>query len=167
MKFEQYKFKFYLNAKHAIQIGGNLGQIHPHTWEISIVTLKLSDKFISFNDVEKIVDNIFQAYQDKFINEIAPFNKINPTLENICEVFKNKIYDILKDNEWELLKIEVSETPARSYVISLTNDVSFHQKVPDTSETPQSDEKPSKSREDLITEIINECNQRKKGDSAN
>lgn len=162
MKFEQYKFKFYLNARHAIQIAGKLGQIHPHTWEISIITLKLSDKFISFNDVEKIVDDIFHVYQDRFINEIAPFDQINPTLENICEVFKDKIHDVLEANGWELLKIEVSETPARSYVISLTEDDHFHPPVSDSSETAKPIHLNSKSKEDLITEIINECNQRKK-----
>ena len=151
MKYEQYKFKFYLNANHAIQINGRKGQIHPHTWEISIVTLKLSDKFICFNDVETIVDQMFDQYQDKFINEIEPFNMINPTLENICEVFKDKISEILKNADWELLKIEVSETPARSYVISLSDDDNFKSRISHIAEMD------SGSREKMITDIINEC----------
>ncbi|HEX3037540.1 MAG TPA: 6-carboxytetrahydropterin synthase [Oscillospiraceae bacterium] len=154
MKYEQYKFKFYLNANHAIQINGRIGQIHPHTWEISIVALKLSDKFISFNDVETIVDKMFDQYQDKFINEIEPFNMMNPTLENICEVFKEKISEILKNADWELLKIEVSETPARSYVISLSDDDNFKSQISNAAEMDYS------SREKMITDIINECHRR-------
>ena len=30
-----YHYKFYLNANHAIYLNGQLGQIHPHTWEFS------------------------------------------------------------------------------------------------------------------------------------
>lgn len=122
MKFEQYEFKFYLNANHAIQINGKLGQIHPHTWEISIVAVKLSDNFVMFGQVENLIDKMIDRYQDKLLNEIQPFDTINPTLENICEVFKDKIRTMLVDSGWELLQIEVSETPARSYVINLSDD---------------------------------------------
>ena len=159
MKFEQYQFKFYLNANHAIEINGHLGQIHPHTWEISIATLKLSEKFISFHDVEIIVEKIFEKYQDKFLNKIPPFDRINPTLENICEVFKDKISSILEGADWKLLKIEVSETPARSYVISLSGEDDFTVQVPNTAELDP------RSKEALITEIINECHHRSTIDS--
>lgn len=155
MKFEQYKFKFYLNANHAIEINGKMGQAHPHTWEISIVSLKLSDEFIRFNEIETIIDSIFDQYQNKFINEIEPFNMINPTLENICEVFKDKIYQLSNNSDWKLLHIEVSETPARSYVIDLSNDDHFQL------ETANADKLDSDSKEFLITEILNECKQRK------
>ena len=36
MRYSQYRFSFYLNASHAIYINGELGDSHPHTWEIVI-----------------------------------------------------------------------------------------------------------------------------------
>lgn len=135
MKFEQYEFKFYLNANHAIQINGKLGQIHPHTWEISIVAVKLSDNFVMFGQVENLIDKMIDRYQDTLLNEIQPFDTINPTLENICEVFKDKIRTMLVDSGWELLQIEVSETPARSYVINLSDDEDRKQAVIDSPKT--------------------------------
>lgn len=123
MKYSQYKFKFYLNASHAIYINGNLGQSHPHTWEIIIDTIKFNDRFIQFNDVEKKIEKLLENYQDKYINEIEPFNSINPTLENICEYFKDVIKNMLKEVGWELIKIETSETPARSYIIDLMDEI--------------------------------------------
>nr|WP_319488722.1 6-carboxytetrahydropterin synthase [uncultured Caproiciproducens sp.] len=155
MKFEQYKFKFYLNANHAIQINGHTGQVHPHTWEISIVTIKLNDNFVRFNDIETVVDKMFDQYQDKFMNEIEPFNMINPTLENISEVFKDKVNDILKNSGWKLLQIEVSETPARSYVISLSDFDEFMPQAPNTAGMDSVD------KEKMITDIINEINHSK------
>ena len=29
MRYQQYKFKFYMDARHAIYIGGKLGEVHP------------------------------------------------------------------------------------------------------------------------------------------
>lgn len=123
MKYSQYKFKFYLNASHAIYINGNLGQSHPHTWEIMIDTIKLNDRFIQFHEVERRIEQLLHNYQDKYINEIEPFNSLNPTLENICEFFKNSIRKLLKEVGWELIKIETSETPARSYIIDLMDEI--------------------------------------------
>lgn len=150
MKFEQYKFKFYLNANHAILIHGHLGQIHPHTWEISIITLKLDNQFIRFSEVEALVDKMIERYQDKLLNEIYPFDTINPTLENICEVFKNEIQQILEKSGWRLLSIEVSETPARSYVINLSDEENFFRSRISTAQIDK------QSKEQLVSDIINE-----------
>ena len=49
MKYSQYKFKFYINANHAIYLNGVLGKNHPHTWEITIDTIKVRDDFIQFD----------------------------------------------------------------------------------------------------------------------
>ena len=40
MRYQQYKFKFYMDARHAIYIGGKLGEVHPHTWEIALHVVK-------------------------------------------------------------------------------------------------------------------------------
>ena len=122
MRYNQYKYKFYLNANHSIMIGDKMGQVHPHTWEIMIDIVKIIEEFVPFSVVEKTIDNILLDYQDKYINEVKPFDTINPTLENISEYFKNCIEDALKQEGWLLLKMEISETPARSYVIDAIYD---------------------------------------------
>jgi 6-pyruvoyltetrahydropterin/6-carboxytetrahydropterin synthase len=123
MKYSQYKFKFYLNANHAIYLGGVLGQNHPHTWEISLDTIKVRDDFIQFDIIEKLVEKYIAGFQDVDINKIAPFNVTNPTLENICDFLKKELGTLLNDNGWLLTKIEISETPSRSYIIDLTDDI--------------------------------------------
>lgn len=123
MKYSQYKFKFYLNANHAIYLGGMLGQNHPHTWEITLDTIKVRDEFIQFDTIEKLVEKYNLSFQDTDINKIEPFNVINPTLENICVFFKTKLGEILNSNGWLLTKIEISETPSRSYIIDLADEI--------------------------------------------
>jgi 6-pyruvoyltetrahydropterin/6-carboxytetrahydropterin synthase len=125
MKYEQYKFKFYLNASHAIYIRGRRGQTHPHTWEISIDTMKLKNDFIQFDRIEKMIEQDMSKLQDTDLNAHEPFDTVNPTLENICVFFRKRIEKILNENGWIILLIEVSETPSRSYVINTADEESL------------------------------------------
>lgn len=126
MKYNQYRFKFYLNASHSIYIKGKLGEEHPHTWEIILNTVKLRDNFIIFNDIEKYIEKYLSKYQDKYMNDVSPFNTLNPTLENICGYFKDTFQTLLFENGWVLLSIEISETPARSYIIDISDEINYN-----------------------------------------
>ena len=122
MRYQQYKFKFYLNARHGIYINGKLGQAHPHTWEIILHVVKGKDQFVQFDSLEKTVEQFMEPYQNQLLNEIPPFDMINPTLENICEYFKEELTKILNRNGWIFLMMEISESPSMSYVVSLIDD---------------------------------------------
>ena len=108
MRFRQYKFKFYLNARHGIYKNGVMGEIHPHTWEIVINVVKGRDETVKFHHLEHRVEEFLSAYQDKTLNDVPPFDMINPTLEN--------------RNGWIFLMMEISESPSMSYVVSLIDD---------------------------------------------
>lgn len=123
MKYSQYKFKFYLNANHSIYLNGILGQNHPHTWEITLDTIKVRNDFILFDAVEKDVEHFFDGFQDKDINMLPPFDVTNPTLENLCKFFRDRLGNLLAGMGWVLTRIEMSETPARSYIIDLTDEI--------------------------------------------
>ena len=123
MKYQQYKFKFYLNARHAIYINGKLGEPHPHTWEIVMHVVKSRDNFIQFDSIEKKIEECILVYQEKYLNDIEPFNKINPTLENCANYFKDRFIDILNEDGWIMLMLEMSETPSRSYVLSMIDEL--------------------------------------------
>ena len=73
----------------------------------------------SFTSIEKVIENIIEPYQDKLINEIAPFDKVSPTVENMCIIFKTVIDKELLKLGWKLLAISLSETPSRSFVITV------------------------------------------------
>ncbi|MDD2295305.1 MAG: 6-carboxytetrahydropterin synthase [Eubacteriales bacterium] len=122
MKYSQYRFKFYLNTSHYIQIQGKPGQTHSHTWEISLDMLKVREGFVQFHEIEERIDQFIMPFQDAVLNETPPFDLINPTLENCCEYFKDSFQEILSENGWLLLMISMSETPTRAYVISIMNE---------------------------------------------
>jgi 6-pyruvoyltetrahydropterin/6-carboxytetrahydropterin synthase len=117
--YNQYRFSFYLNANHGIYIDSVMGDVHPHTWQISIHAVKCEDSFVMFSDVEREVENYLSQYQNKLFNDFKPFDIINPTLENIAVYLLENMQAILNAIGWYIFNIEVSESPSRSYVISL------------------------------------------------
>jgi 6-pyruvoyltetrahydropterin/6-carboxytetrahydropterin synthase len=119
MGYSQYKFKFYLNASHAIYIQGMMGDRHPHTWEIEISALKQQVEFVQFKEVEEPVEKFLDKFQNGFLNDFEPFNHINPTLENITNYFLTEIQALLIPLGWYVFYMEAGETPTRSYIISL------------------------------------------------
>jgi len=124
LQHAQYRFKFYFNASHAIYLSGEVGQSHPHTWEVILNVMKVTDNFVIFDEVEKMCEEFLSRFQDVYINTVQPFTTVNPTLENLCTYFKEKLQEMLHGMGWLLLSIELSETPSRSYVISVTDEMS-------------------------------------------
>jgi 6-pyruvoyltetrahydropterin/6-carboxytetrahydropterin synthase len=133
LQYSQYRFKFYFNASHAIYLSGEMGQSHPHTWEVILNVMKVSDNFILFNEIEKMCEDFLSRFQNGFINQIEPFTTINPTLENLCGYFKEQLHEMLYEKGWLLLSIELSETPSRSYVISVSEETEARKSYFDSS----------------------------------
>lgn len=120
--FSEYRFKFYLNASHSIVINGKQGEVHPHTWEIALTILVERNEFMEFNVYEKAAEKFISQYQDQTMNDVKPFDTIVPTLENIVDYFGAELREVMHDVGGELMRIEGSETPTRSYAVSYMRD---------------------------------------------
>ena len=118
MLYRQFKYKFYLNMNHSVEMQGKQGEIHSHTWEIAMIVSMSQDEFVRFSDIEEVADGVLESYQDKYLNEIAPFNTVNPTLENVCDYLFYKVSKAMQERGWILLAMEMSETPSRVYQVS-------------------------------------------------
>lgn len=148
MRYDKYKFKFYLNASHSIYIGGVLGERHPHTWEFSLDVMQVLEGFVQFNNIEKEYEKVLAKYQDQYLNMIEPFNTINPTLEKICEYFKDRLKQLSNDMGLILMSIEISETPSRSYIIDLIDEVDF------TELESSNEEKENSNLDKIVDEVL-------------
>jgi 6-pyruvoyltetrahydropterin/6-carboxytetrahydropterin synthase len=99
-----------IDIAHSIRgYNGNCQHTHGHTQKICVWVRgdsRFQDKdgiLFDFNNVKKIKEK----YDHKLLNEIEPFDKINPTAENICQ----KIYFDLKKEDQNLgFKVRVYET---------------------------------------------------------
>ncbi len=123
--YREYRFKFYLNANHYIYIDGKAGQLHPHTWEFEICIMRNHDKFVEFAEYERMIDGYLEKYQNRIMNEVAPFDRIVPTLENIADFFAEELRVLVRSIGGEVVKLESSETPTRRYVVGFQDDIQF------------------------------------------
>ncbi len=117
--FREYRLKFYLNARHYIIIGNQKSDTHPHTWEFALTILIRRKEFVEFNIFETRINEYLAKYQDKILNELEPFDSIIPTLENMVDNFTKDFYSMIKEIGGELLSVEGSEGPSRSYILDL------------------------------------------------
>ena len=135
----KYKFKFYLNASHYIIINGKQGEAHPHTWEFILDVVLPNSEFVQFSVYERTIESFFATYQNQTINDLAPFDAIIPTLENMVEYFGDAIRERIQAVGGQLEQIEGSETPSRSYVISYDQDEVFLTGAEQTAQAALSD----------------------------
>ena len=117
-----YKIRSYVNASHAVRWEEGTGKEHIHTWEITCEIKTLNNHMVVFDDIEAVLESVFSVYAGGFLNEIAPFDKINPTLENVTEYLFQVIGEKLNEIQANLIRIEVGESPKRLYCISLDTD---------------------------------------------
>ncbi|MGN0512690.1 MAG: 6-carboxytetrahydropterin synthase [Lachnospiraceae bacterium] len=120
--FREYRFKFYLNANHYLIFGNKQGETHPHTWEFALDILISKTKYVEFGMFERAIEQFFAPYQNSVMNHKEPFDSIVPTLENMVEYFSHKLRIIVKEIGGELIRMEGSETPTRSYIIDFYNE---------------------------------------------
>ncbi|MHA2362729.1 MAG: 6-pyruvoyl trahydropterin synthase family protein [Candidatus Hodarchaeales archaeon] len=87
--------------------------IHGHSWVVeafaSTPDVNVRTGFgIDFISFKKIVENLANYLDHKFINELPPFDDINPSTENIAKWFYD---EIIKEFEGNITKIIVWEGP--------------------------------------------------------
>ena len=83
-----------ISAAHQLRdYDGPCARIHGHNWKIKIEVQ--ADKLdhvgiaIDFTDIEDLLWKIIGAYDHSNFNEIEPFDRINPTAENIaCYIYE-------------------------------------------------------------------------------
>ncbi len=116
--FEGFKLKYRLNAKHSLSSDAN--NIHPHTFEISLLIeqLQLEKGVGLYSSIDRIVENFLSLYQNQYLNDISPFNQLEPSIENMGNIFYEELKALLNNEQLNLIQLEISETPLRVYLVS-------------------------------------------------
>ena len=101
------KVKHHFAAAHALRgYQGDCARLHGHNWyvEVEITSTEVNDIGICFDfkDIKKLLKKIIdQKLDHRYLNEIPPFDKINPTAENVVVWIYNEF-------KTELSKIEIN-----------------------------------------------------------
>ena len=70
---------------------GRCENVHGHNWKVRVVIegekLDATGMLVDFLDVKSFMGEILDRLDHQFLNEIPPFDSINPSAENIAEYF--------------------------------------------------------------------------------
>ncbi len=81
---------------------GSCGELHGHTWKVRIeVETDKLDKLsmtIDFKDLKMKTDAVIGRFDHRCLNQISPFDKKNPTAENIARYVYNEMKELLPNN---------------------------------------------------------------------
>lgn len=99
---------------------GKCEKIHGHCWKVAVgLTLeKLDDQGIAFDFTvlkELLKKNVIKKYDHNLLNEIPPFNKINPSAENLAETIFQELKNLLPLHENFWVQVWESSTSWAKY----------------------------------------------------
>jgi 6-pyruvoyltetrahydropterin/6-carboxytetrahydropterin synthase len=120
MGYKAYKYSFKLHSAHNLDSSLTEQQAHFHTFQIVLYLNNQNSAFVSYEDVEKIIEDYIKQYEGKYLNDTTSFENINPSVENIGIVFYDHLKTITIAHGFHLLQLEISETPTRVFSISET-----------------------------------------------
>lgn len=115
------KLVSFINARHFVTFGGKAGPVHAHSWqvEVEVEVPRVIGDTIEFTKVFKAVTGALAVYENTILNQVHPFNLIQPTTENIAMYAYNRVDEVLTAMRLELVQLNLWETPTRG--INVTN----------------------------------------------
>jgi len=101
---------------------GDCARLHGHNWqvEVSVCSQVLDDSGIAidFREIKKQTKLVAKRLDHQYLNDIKPFDVLNPTAENIAKYFFEEI-DILINNQYVKVKeVTIWETPRSAVTYS-------------------------------------------------
>lgn len=114
------KIVAFLNARHYMVFADKKGKPHGHSWQLQAearVPVKYNS-FIKFEDLDKLLNKLLAPYQRSILNEVPPFDRIEPLTENISVYFFNSLYDALENLDVDLVRLSVWENPTKGIEIT-------------------------------------------------
>ena len=109
------KVKANFSAAHQLRhYKGKCEELHGHNWivELRVGREKVNEcgMVIDFAELKKILNEVLEEFDHKYINELPYFVKNNPTSENIASYIYDKISEKIVDEEILICSVGVWET---------------------------------------------------------
>jgi 6-pyruvoyltetrahydropterin/6-carboxytetrahydropterin synthase len=109
-------------AGHALRdYKGKCENVHGHNYRVRVTIegeqLDSTGLLVDFVDVKRLMGGAIEYLDHRFINDLDPFDKINPSAENIAKYFYDRLHDGLKNEPpVRISEIRVWETDTSSAV---------------------------------------------------
>jgi len=104
-------------AAHALRnYRGGCENVHGHNFRVQITVqgeqLDATGLLVDFLEVKGLIDGVIGRLDHQFLNEVAPFDDINPSAENIAKYFFDHISERLAGSR--IAEVRVWETDSSS-----------------------------------------------------
>lgn len=109
-------------AAHQLRLAPGEGErLHGHNWRIKATVraerLDARGFVMDFNELGPALRTLVEPYEHVFLNEIAPFDDLNPTAENIARVVFENLGAKIDDERVRVVRVEIweNDTCAAAY----------------------------------------------------
>jgi 6-pyruvoyltetrahydropterin/6-carboxytetrahydropterin synthase len=101
-------------AAHQLRFAPGEGErLHGHNWRIkATIRAKELDKsgwVVDFNHLGVVLREVVEPYEHVFLNDVAPFDDLNPTAENLARVVADNLAGRLEDARVKVVRVDVWE----------------------------------------------------------
>jgi len=121
MKYKLSVIKGFASAHCLREYKGKCENMHGHNWKVRAAfcgtKLDKTGILIDFTDLKAHLDKIMSYLDHKFLNEIPPFDKTNPTAENIA-AFILKELKAAETKTAKVCEVEVWESETSSATVT-------------------------------------------------
>ena len=101
---------------------GDCSRLHGHNWqvEVSVESEVLNDLGIAtdFREIKKQTKSVVKRLDHQYLNEIPPFDELNPTAENIAKYFFDEVAKLINNSNVRVSEVIIWETPRASVAYS-------------------------------------------------
>jgi len=101
-------------AAHAIIIKGEREPLHGHNWRVRLTvagkSLDSDGLLCDFHALEQVLDRAIGGFHNRNLNETAPFDRVNPTAENVAGHLAQEIARYLPATVG-IVRVSVTEAP--------------------------------------------------------
>jgi len=108
----------HFSASHQLRLyDGSPESLHGHNWVVKITVsaagLDAMGVVMDFHELERLAEEIISPMHNRHLNELPPFEKTNPSAENIARHVAEKLP---LPPSVRLVSVEVWETPGNSAI---------------------------------------------------
>ena len=101
---------------------GDCSRLHGHNWqvEVSVCTQVIDDNGIAidFREIKKQTKLVIKRVDHQYLNEIEPFDVLNPTAENIAKYFFDEVGLLFNNENVKVKDVVIWETPRSAVTYS-------------------------------------------------
>jgi 6-pyruvoyltetrahydropterin/6-carboxytetrahydropterin synthase len=103
-----------LVARHQVRgVSGQSGEAHTHRWRIRVAvrSAQLDDTgwVLDFKHLGVVLRALIAPFESAFLNDVAPFDDVNPTRENFARVLADSLAAKLDDGRARVHRVEIWE----------------------------------------------------------